>query len=588
MNLPSVAGRLVSDRNLTSHWRRLDIWPSSAFTVVLALSLIIGSLVITVLWLSFVRGLPGIGALTLTFGNYRTVFSDPQTYYVLRDTTEFALVTVLVALVFGLPAAWLCERTDLPGKSIVFTLMTVSLLIPGFAAAMGWTYLLHVRIGLVNVFLRNLFGFTSGPLNVGTLTGMGWVQGLGLAPVVFIMTAAVFRAIDPSLEESALMCGARPRQALFKITLRLVWPGIVAASIYAFTIGFAAFDIPAMIGWGNRLYTFSTYLVLMVQPEGGMPAYGQAAALSTFILAFAIALSWWYTRLIAHTRRYQVVTGKGYRPRPVALGWRRVAAWGWLSAYFLLAQLVPVLVIVWASIIPFFQLPSARVLGQVSLRMYWQLPWNLVLRSASNTGLLMLLTPTFTLFLALAFSWVVFRSRIKGRSLFDLMAFLPHAVPNIIFSLALLLAVLYVVDHFLPIYGTIWLLLLAFIIGRISYATRMTNNGLMQIHTELEESALINGATTAGVMWRIATPLLAPTFFYAWLWMALLTARELTLAVVLTTRDSITLPFVIWTDWTTGETQEASAIAVTMLVCMLPLIAAYWGFVRQKDISVGA
>jgi iron(III) transport system permease protein len=523
--MSSADASVVDARNRTAAWRRFDWLQVSALTVVVGLSLVIAGLIGVVVWLSFVQGMPGVDTISLTLDNFRRVYTDTQTFYILRDTTGFALVTVAVAVIFGLPTAWLCERTDLPGKSIVFTLMTISLLTPGFASAMGWTYLLHVRIGLVNIFLRNLFGFTTGPFNIGTLVGMGWVQGLGLAPVVFIMTAAIFRAIDPSLEESAQMCGARPWQTLLKITLRLVWPGIVAASIYAFTIGFAAFDVPAMIGWGNRLYTFSTYLVLMVQPEGGMPTYGLAAALSAVILVFAFLLSWWYARLIRHTQSYSVVTGKGYRPSLLTLGWRSLPAWLGLGIYFFLAQLIPIVVVVWASLIPFFQLPTARALRQASLSMYVSLPWDLVMRGVTNTGILMVLAPALTLVFSVAFSWIVLRSRIRGRSFFDIIAFVPHAVPNIIFSLALLLTVLYGINRVVPLYGTIWILLIISVIGRISYGTRMTNNGLIQIHRELEESARMSGASNAVVMGRVIVPLLAPTLFYAWLWMALLTAR---------------------------------------------------------------
>src|SRR5262249_19471995 len=153
-------------------------------------------------------------------------------------------------------------RTDFHAKTLLFTLMAVGLLIPGFAAAMGWLFLLHPRIGLVNQFLISTFGLAGPPLSITTILGMGWVQGLNLAPLAFIMTAAVFPSMDPSLEEAAEVLGAGAFRVLRRITVRLAWPGVLAAAIYIFMTAFAAFDVPAIIGWGNRIFTFTTYLYL--------------------------------------------------------------------------------------------------------------------------------------------------------------------------------------------------------------------------------------------------------------------------------------------------------------------------------------
>ena len=154
----------------------------------------------------------------------------------------------------------------------------------------------------------------------------------------------------------------------------------------------------------------------------------------------------------------------------------------------------------------------------------------------------MVLTPTLTLAISLCFSWVVLRSKLRGRALFDLVAFLPHAIPNIVFGVGTLLLAVYVLQTVMPIYGTIWVLLFVFLIARVAYGTRMTNAGLIQIHPELEESAELSGATLAQTARRVVVPLLAPTLIYAWLWIALLTYRELTLSVILTTPRNMTLP----------------------------------------------
>jgi iron(III) transport system permease protein len=562
-----------------------DFLPAAMLLAVIVTSVAIVAHLAVILWLGWLTSAPTDAVLAYGWGNYAEVFTDPRTYRVIANTLEFSVISLAVALGFGIPAAWLAERTDLKGKSVLFTAMTLGLLIPDFAAAMGWLFLLHPRIGLLNVWLKSLLGLGAAPLDLLTVPGMGWVQGLNLAPLAFIMTAAVFRSLDPALEEAAQTSRAGALATLRRITIPLAWPGILAASIYIFTIGFAAFDVPALIGWSNRIFTFSTYLYLLLNPQDVLPRYGAAAALGTAVMALAALLSWWYATMQRRSRRFAVVTGKAYRPRLVRLGRLAPASWAFLASYLVLSKLVPMLLLVWASLLPFFQLPSSRAFAILSLAQYRALPWDLVLSGAKNTAILMLLTPTATLALSLAFSWIVLRSRIPGRAAFDFAAFLPHAVPNIIFGVGALLIALYVVQRVVPIYGTPWILLLVFTIARLSYGTRMTNSGLIQIHTELEESAQVGGASTAAVFRHVLVPLLAPTLLYAWLWIALLTFRELTLAVVLSTSDNLTLPVVVWSLWLGGGFGQASALAMIVLALMAPVTALYWPLARRHGLA---
>ncbi|HEY4406148.1 MAG TPA: iron ABC transporter permease [Xanthobacteraceae bacterium] len=558
--------------------------PIVMLLVVAGASLVILSHLAVVLWLAWTDGSPGDPDLIYTAQNFVEVFSDPRTFRVLIDTVDFSLIALAVALAFGIPAAWLAERTDFPAKTLLFTLMAVGLLIPGFAAAMGWLFLLHPRIGLLNQFLMSSFQLAAAPLNINTIAGMGWVQGLNLAPLAFIMTAAVFRSMDPSLEEAAQMHGAGPFTVLRRITVRLAWPGIMAAAIYIFMTAFAAFDVPAIIGWGNRIFTFTTYLYLLLNPQDSLPRYGLGAALSTLAMAIAALMSWWYGAMAGRSRRFAVVTGRAYRPKIIRLGRRRFAAWCFIGVYLVLGKVLPIALLCWSSLLPFFQLPSARAFATVSLTHYFSLPWELVLTALWNTSVLAVLAPSLTLVLSLAFSWIVLRSKFPGRAGFDFIAFLPHAVPSIVFGVGALLLTLFVVQRALPIYGTIWILLIVFTIARLSYATRMTNSGLIQIHPELEESALMSGATAWGAFARISVPLLAPTLLYAWLWIALLIFRELTLAVILSTADNLTFPVVVWSLWLGGGLGQASALAVVMLLMMTPMIAVYWLFARRQGL----
>ena len=560
-----------------------DILPGGMLAVVVFVSFIVLCHLAVVLWLAWTTGSPG-NDLAYTTHNFVETFSDARTYTALINSFAFALISLAVALVFGIPAAWLAERTDFRAKTLLFTLMAVGLLIPGFAAAMGWLFLLHPRIGLLNVLLVSTFHLSAPPFNITTILGMGWVQGLNLAPLAFIMTAAVFRSMDPTLEEAAQMHGAGPLRVLRRITVRLAWPGILAASIYIFMTAFAAFDVPAIIGWGNRIFTFTTYLYLLLNPQEVLPRYGLAAALSTIALVIAAVMSWWYGLMQQRSRQFAVVTGRAYRPKIVKLGGRVYAAWAFIGAYLLLSKVMPILLLIWSSLLPFFQLPSARALSTASLSHYYTLPWELVTTAIVNTCILAVLTPTVTLAISLAFSWIVLRSKVPGRGLFDFIAFLPHAVPSIVFGVGALLLALFVVQRAVPLYGTIWILLIVFTIARISYGTRMTNSGLIQIHAELEESAQMSGASAWDAFRRVTVPLLTPTLLYAWLWIALLVFRELTLAVILSTSDNVTFPIVVWSLWLGGGLGQASALAMVMLILMTPLIALYWLIARRQGL----
>ncbi len=568
-----------------SFLQRYDPSTLLIFFIVFSLSLIILAFPIIIFWLSFRIGRPIDPSATYSFAHYIKVFSDPYAFKVLLNTLGFAFTTLIVSLSFGLPCAWLVERTTLPGKSILYTLMTIGLLLPGFATAMGWLFLMHPRIGVINAMMKSLLGIDVPLFNITSIIGMGWVEGLSLTPVAFIMTAAVFRSMDVSLEESAQMSGAKFSTIVRRITLPLAWPGILAAGIYIFTIGFATFDVPAIIGWSNRIFTFSTYLVTQLSPDDGLPQYGPATALSTFVIFMAGGLSLWYGRLQNQAHRYQIVTGKGYRPRLIELGRATPLAWLFLISYFLLSKLIPLLIVIWASVLPYFQPPSLEALSLLTLKHFNSLPWGLVLEGLKNTTILVFLTPSITLICAIAFSWLVLRSKIPGRGFFDFVAFLPHAIPNIVFGIGVLLFALFVMRGIAPIFGTIWILLLIFVVGRLSYATRMTNGTMMQIHKDLEESAQMSGAATGTILTRIIGPLLRPTLIYAWLWIALITFRELTLAVLLTTRDNMTLPVVVWSLWVASGFGQAAALTLILLVIMIPIVWLYWWVARKMSLS---
>src|SRR5690242_11352428 len=389
-------------------------------------SLVVLVLIALVLWMSLIDGEPGDPDLAYTAANYIETFGDRFVWRVLANTFAFSGLTLVVAMAIGAPMAWIIERTDFPAKTLVFATMTIGLLVPGFVTAIGWEFLLHPRIGMVNTALIALFHLSGPPISITNLWGMGWVQGLGLAPVAFVMTSVVLRAMDPALEDAASVSGAHPHGALWRITVPLAWPGLLAAGIFIFMIGFSAFDVPAIIGLAGKVYTFATYTFEQMQPAVGDPQFGAVAAFSTVTVALGLLLSWWYARMQKRAPQYAVVTGKGYRPRLLALsGGGKTLAIAFVAIYLFLSQLLPVLVIFWTSTVQFPQPPSWSAIDSMSFANYAHLPMPMVWRGLKNTAILMVLAPLVTLAIALSISWLVLRSRVPGRALFDFIAFLP-------------------------------------------------------------------------------------------------------------------------------------------------------------------
>lgn len=566
------------------------VWTS--FSVILSLALlpmgVIVLLVTIMLMVSFQTGFVGTAAATYTLQNYVTIFGDPFVYRVLIDTAIFSLSTTIFALGFGLPIAWLAERTTIPGKMFIYSIMTLGLLIPGIYTAMGWTFIAHPRIGFVNRWLVDFFGFERGPINIASPIGMGFVQGLSLASVAFIMTAQVFRAMNPALEEAARIHGMGFGKTLRRITIPLAWPGILGAIIYIVTIGLATFDIPAILGLGNRVYLLSTFIYLQVHPQGsGLPQYGVTGALGAFMIVVAGLLTLWYGQVLRQGQRFEVVTGKGYRPTLIHLrGWA-VAAWAFILLYALISKLLPFLLIAYASFTPYFAPPSIEMMGQLSLAHFFTLDWELVLRGLWNTVLLVLVVPLVVLLFSFCISWLVVRSRSRARYALEFGAFLPQALPPVILAIGALLLALFVLKDFLPLYGSVWLIGVVYVITRLSFATRTVNSSLLQIHRELEEAAFVAGLSKIRTAWRVLLPLLRPTLFSVWIWSALLVYRELTVAVFLAVHDNITLPAVIWSYWYAGTMNIASAITLIMTVVLAPLIVAFWRVGRRSEMAGG-
>src|SRR5919108_864439 len=545
--------------------------------------LVIIVLVAALVWISFQTGIIGTPNASYTLNNYAEILGEPFVLKVFWNTVVFTLATTVTALALGLPIAWLTERTSLPGKGLVYTIMTLGLLIPGIYTAMGWTFIAHVRIGFLNRWLMDFFGLTEGPINIATPIGMGFVQGLNLTALAFILTAQMFRAMNPALEEAAKIHGMSFMGTARRITLPLAFPAILAAVIYMLTIGIATFDVPAIIGLGNRIYMLSTYVYLKANaPDSGLPQHGITAALGTLMILVALLLTWWYSQVLRQGHRYEVITGKGYRPQLIQLGNWAIVAWSFIGLYFLASKLIPLLLIAYAAFVPYLAPPSFEMFGKLTLAGFYKLNWDLFWRGLHNTALLVITVPLVTLLLAFSISWLIVRSRSRLRYALEFGAFLPHALPEVILAVGALLLALFMLQGIVPLYGSVWLIAIVYVISRLAFATRALNSSLLQIHRELEEAAYTAGLSPVRTSWRILVPLLPPTLISVWILSAILVYRELTVAVFLISQDSVTLPAVIWSYWFSGAINQAAAVTLLMTAVLTPLILVFWWFGRRQ------
>jgi iron(III) transport system permease protein len=488
-----------------------------------------------------------------------------------------------VSLLYGVPLAWLTERTDLPGRALIWTAMLASVVMPSFMIAMGWLFLAHPRIGVFNVILMWALHLDQGPLSVTSASGMGTIEGIALAPLVFILTAPSMRTIDPSLEEAGMIGGGSSWQVMRRVTLPLLAPALFAAIIFTGITAVGAFDIPAVIGLSNRVYTFSTLLYQLSYPVSGFPDYGATAAGGAALIVIALALSVLYARVLKQARQYQTVTGKAYRPRLAHLGGWAWLAWLFVGSYIVMVLILPFLVSAMFALMPYAEAITPAVFAQLSFANFTSLPWDLVARGALHTLEVAAVVPLCVVALSVAFSWIVLRTKVPGRLWFDSIAFLPQAVPGVLFALSATLLALFVLRHVIPIYGTIAMLMIVYTVAWLSLGTRMINSSLIQIHKELEEAALMAGASFRQGFRRITFPLLRPATSGLWIFAVLLAVRELNMAAFLTTPQNATLPMVSLALWIGGSLTQAAAVAVMIVLVLGPLLFIYLRFAANAE-----
>lgn len=552
---------------------------------VLGLGAVLGYLVLTpfaFMLYSSVKptGLPFDPGLTLA--NFGAVYGDPRTYRLLGTTLLFVACSTALALGVSVPLAWLVERTDLPLRRLFRALIVLPMATPPVLMAIAWVMLLSPRTGLFNTVLTGLFGPDAGVLDPFTFSGMIFVQALTLVPSTYLILAPAFRNMDPSLEEAALASGAGTLMTIRRVLLPVLRPAILAAAVYLAIVGFVVFDVPGTLGLPVRKLVLSTEIyALVTQPSGGLPEYGRISALAGIFLVALLALSFAYQRLTAQSARFVTITGKNYRSRPLPLrAWRWPAA-AFAACYFLLAVAAPLAILTWTSLLPYATGVSVEMLGQLTLRNHLEFLGNSrVLEATRNSLVVAVVAATVVSLLSVVTAWTVVRSKAPGRRVLDTLSFLPMAMPGVMVGVALIYV--YLTITVVPIYGSIWILVVAYTTTYIAFGSRATNGVMHQLSADLEEAAAASGAGWARTFRRVTLPLMFPALAAVWVWVLAHAVRELSAALMLQGRTNTVVSTLLWDYWTSGQQVTAAAVGVWLMAALL-VVVAVWQLLSSRQ-----
>ncbi|MFH1950676.1 MAG: iron ABC transporter permease [Pseudomonadota bacterium] len=532
---------------------------------------LVGSPIIFLLVSSFKEsGLPLDPGFTMA--NYSTVFKDPQVYKLFLNSIVFSIGSAGVAVFLGLAFAWLMERTNTPFRSISRVMIILPMATPPVLLAVSWVLLLSPQIGLFNKIIMDLFGLETAPLNVYSLVGMIFVQGLAFVPTTFLMLSPVFRNMDPALEEAATISGAGMLTLLRTIVLPILRPGILATSMFLFIVGLVVFEIPGIIGLPVRILVFSSQIFFITHPPSGMAEYGMVSALSMVYLIVIMTAGYVYFRMIKQGQNFTTITGKGYRPRAFSLGRWRYVSFSFFLLYFLFSIAAPLCVLFWTSLLPYYGKFSLEQIGLLSLENYSMIVQHpQVILAIKNTVIVAFSTATVVTLFSAVVSWIVIRVKVKASKLLDVLTFIPVGIPHIMMGLAL--TYVYLTFDFIPIYGTIWIIVVALSTHYISFGTRTMNGALFQIHRELEEASEVSGATWLRTFVRITLPLIAPAIISVWIWVAGHSMRELSAALMLASGKNTVISTLLWGFWEGGELPATAAVGVVLIMFLIVLLS---------------
>ncbi len=517
-----------------------------------------------------IRSAPiGEPGATYTIQNYIKAYFDKEFYLLFLNSVYYALGTCGLTFLIGTFLAWVSERTNTPFKKLFAVMSLVPFIIPGILSTISWILLLSPKIGLINIVVKELLGLESAPFNIYTMWGMIWAESIHLYPLVFLLMSAAFRNMDTSLEEAALTAGSSTLQTFCRVTLPLMRPAMFSVLLINFIRGIEAFEVPALIGVPAKISVFTTKIFLAIHQ---FPSdFGLAGAYAVTLLAISTVGVLIYGRITRREERYATVTGKGYRPRVIDLGGWKYVTLGVSFLIFFLAVIMPVFVLLWSSFIPYYGVPSKELMQKMTFANYqYILNYPLALTAFKNSFYLSVGSATLVMLLTSVIAWITVKTKLPGRGLLDTMTFIPIAMPGIVLGVSLIWVYLTLP---IPIYGTLWVLLLAYMTKYIPYGIRAASASMIQINKELEEASLTAGGTWFQTFRKIILPLLMPGFTAGWIYISIIALRELSTSILLYSYNSTVLSIMAFDLWEGGQYTYVCALGVMMVMLLVAMAA---------------
>ncbi|MET3970322.1 MULTISPECIES: ABC transporter permease [Bradyrhizobium] len=505
---------------------------------------------------------PGMAG-TFNLDGYRDVITL-QSAVTLLNTVGISLAKTIPSVILAVLLAWILARTDTPFRGALEVLITLPFFIPPILTAMAWGMLGNPQVGLLNQLYQWVTGSETAPINVYSYGGVVWHMMQYSVPFLFLLIVDAFRAMDPSLEEAATMCGASRLRTFRSVTLQLMLPALTGAAILSFIRGIENFESPLFFGSPAGIRVITTDIYDSIN-QRSPPQYQYATAISFVIMALLFLIVLLQRRML-RGRSFQTITGKGYSPSVMKLGAWRWATFAFCVLFFVVTVVLPVGQLIIGSFFKFFgfyqwdMLTLEHYQAVFGSSEFW--------RGFSNTMFLGLVGATLTMLLGATVAYVSVRTKWRGRLLIDSMAWLPWMMPGIVLGVGFLWGFA-LLPHAIPIYGTIWALLLAYISLGTPLSVRAMSSAYAQLSFDLEECSRVHGASWLQTMRRIVLALAWPSFAVGWVLVFFGIMRELSASVLLYSVGSEVLSVVLLKLWANGNAEQVSVIGLIMMVLVI-------------------
>ena len=514
--------------------------------------------VVMLMFGSLSKGLTASGELTLA--KYVAAYSDPALLEVLWNTVIFVGGASLSATMLALFLAYLNIRTDIPCKFVFGVISIIPMMIPHILFSVSWVLLLNPSNGILNLILKEVLSLDRSPFNIYSLPGMILVEGLLDLPIAYLIIAPAMAAFDASLEESSRVCGASTAKTIFRITLPVLRPAILAAFILCVIRGLASFAVPSVIGMPGRIYVLATHLYQMVS-TGFAADYGKAAAVGMSVMVAAIILIYLYRHLTSAGDKFVTVAGRGYKPTIINLQRSKIPLFLIIGVLSFVLIVLPVLVLLYTSLVPYSMVPSAKAFSLMSLKHWAEVLHDPIsLLSLKNSLFLGVAGASIGIVLSIFVAYVIVKIRTRSAGILESLSFLSFSFPGIVIGVGFMWFFVRT-----PLYATIWALLIGYIATYLPYGIRPLSSAFVQIHSHLEESSLVAGASYLTTLRRIIIPLLMPGIISGWILMATMFVRELSLSVVLSRPGTEVLAVQILRFSEDGLWGRLSALGIIMI-----------------------